>query len=153
MNKNMLAVAVLATSLAGCTTGLAMKAMNGIGMCPPGAVHEANQVAALVGQLAVGDDARYLEGLQAERTLMLTLRSGEEVQARLYRTGHPRCRNMPTEQDFTPVLVNGQGLVVGIGEVAFHEFQRGAVRTQEVGAVEQPREPWTLTGMMKALPF
>lgn len=139
--------------LQGCTTGLAMKAMNGVGMCPPGAIQQANEVSAALGQLAVGDDIRVLEHMTPERRMVLTLRGGGDVEARLYRTGHPRCRNMPTEQDFTPVLVDAQGLVIGVGEVAFHHARSQSLRVVEVGGGDAAREPLTFSAMWKAMPF
>lgn len=141
-----------AVALAGCTTGLAMKGMNGAAACPVGAVRDANQTFATLQNLHVGDSADMLEGLPVERRLALGQRDGSTLEAFLYRTGHPRCRNMPTENELTPVLVDGNGLVQGVGEVAFMEARRTATERKDL-TPEKEEEPTTFVGMWKALPF
>ena len=141
-------------ALGGCTTGLAMKAMNGIGMCPPEAVAEANQNFAVLSDLAPGQSVNALDGLTAERRIDMTLRSGERVEALLYRTGHPRCRNLPTEGEFTPVIVDGQGIVLGLGQAAFMQYQHQAMSSRdESPQAESSTQPTTMVGLWKELPF
>ena len=140
-----------ALALSACTTGLAMKAMNGIGMCPPSAMQSAQSVASVLQNLPIGSPAAELEGLTVERRLDLTQRDGRTVSALMYRTGHPRCRNMPTEEEFTPVMVQ-DGQVVGIGTEAFNEARRTSRTIQDV-TPEAPEDPMTFSRFYKSLPF
>lgn len=152
MSLKLTLILATATTLAGCTTGLAMKAMNGIGMCPPEAIATANSNFAVLSELAPGQSVNALADLTPERRMAMTLRSGEQVEALLYRTGHPRCRNLPTEGEYTPVIVDSQGIVLGIGEAAFGQYHRAAL-TSEDETPQAASQPTTLVGMWKAMPF
>ncbi len=143
--------ACTALALASCTTGLAMKGMNGAAACPVGAIAGANQNFGVIQNLHVGDSADMLEGLRAERRIALGQRDGSTSHALLYRTGHPRCRNMPTENEFTPVVVDANGLIQGIGDVAYLQARREATSSRDL--TPENDEPTTFVGMWKALPF
>jgi hypothetical protein len=152
MSRKLTLLLAAAAALSGCTTGLAMKAMNGIGMCPPDAVATANQNFAVLSEVAPGQSANQLSGLTPERHIAMTMKGGDQVDALLYRTGHPRCRNLPTDGEFTPVLVDAQGLIVGIGPAAFEQYRAAALNVQDE-TPKGPSEPVTVSGLMKALPF
>lgn len=143
--------ACAALALGGCTAGLAMKGMNGAAACPVNAVRDANQNFAVIQNLNVGDSADLLEGITPERRIALGMRDGTTLEAQLFRTGHARCRYMPTEHEFTPVVVDGNGLVRGVGEAAFNEARRAASASRNL--TPEPDEPTTFIGMWKALPF
>lgn len=146
------ATVTTAVTLTGCTMGLAMKGMNGIQSCPPEAMTAANQNYSVLLDVQPGQGAEVLDGLTADRQMKLTLKGGDVVEAYMYRTGHPSCRNMPTEREFTPVLVSGEGLVLGVGDVAFEHFRSQSLQVKEIGSTEKPRDT-SLIGMWKSLPF
>lgn len=139
--------------LAGCTAGLAMKAMDGIGICPPSVMQNAQAVDGVLQGIEVGSTSvSALEGLLVERQMAMTLRDGSgRVDALMYRTGHPRCRNMPTEEEFTPVMVK-DGVVAGVGMVAYQQFVMGSSDVRDV-TPEGPEEPMTFGRLYKSLPF
>ncbi|MCP5404875.1 MAG: hypothetical protein H6922_01435 [Pseudomonadaceae bacterium] len=153
MTCSLWCVLLVAVLVSGCTTGLAMRAMNGVGACPPDALRTAQENYGMLQSVRVGEGADRLQGLVAEREMVLHLRTGEVVKAELYRTGHPQCRNMPTEEDFTPVLVNELGLVSGMGNIAFAQTRARASRVEEVGAVAQQDSGWGFGDVMKAVLF
>lgn len=137
--------------LSGCTTGLAMKAMNGVGMCPPSVMQNAQQVDAVLRDVSEGTPVEALEGLTVERRMELTQRGGGMVNVLMYRTGHPRCRTMPTETEFTPVMVQN-GVVLGVGDEVFNQYRRTSSHVEDV-TPEEPEEEMTLGRLYKSLPF
>lgn len=137
--------------LSSCTTGLAMKAMNGIGMCPPGAISAAQQAAYVLDGVQVGSSVDALAGLEPERRINMSMAGASDVVALMFRTGHPRCRNMPTEEEFTPVLVQ-DGFVVGVGMEDFRSFQIRSSHVRDM-TPEVPPGPLTFSQVYKSLPF
>jgi hypothetical protein len=116
-------------SLSGCLTTLAMEGLNSTEACTPSAVREAMGNAVILSNVQAGSSIASLAGLSGpERKTSMMLAGGQMVDVLGFRTGHNRCRNMPTVAEFTPVILTHQGLVLGLGENALRHFSRGAVR-------------------------
>lgn len=129
-----------------------MKAMDGVGICPPSVMQNAQAVDGVLQGVEVGSTSvSALEGLLVERQMAITLRDGGMVSALMYRTGHPRCRNMPTEEEFTPVLAQ-DGRVVGVGMVAYQQYVMQSADVRDV-TPDEPEEPMTFGRLYKSLPF
>ncbi len=113
--------------LSGCTS-VALNGLNGAGACPADAVRTASINYYVLSNLPVNptvDDLAAAEPAERDR---LTLRDGRTVELWSYRTGHPRCRNMPTEEEFIPVVIDtSSGEVLGVGSQLGRQFRNMAV--------------------------
>ena len=127
--RHYLPYAILALAvplLSGCTS-VALNGLNGVGACPADAVRTASANYYMLSNLPPNANVNDLSGEPSERD-RLTMPNGRVVEVWSYRTGHPRCRNMPTDVEFTPVVVDpASGAVLGVGNQADREFRTMAV--------------------------
>jgi hypothetical protein len=134
--------------LSGCLTTLAMKGMNGPGACPADIVPLASSNMYALQSASPGQPLSVLpEPQEKER---IPLQGGESsVEIWYYRTGHELCRNLPTEQPFTMVLVDIQrGSILGIGQQAIAAYrpymQHGPTYApQDTGDILQDFNPFS----------
>jgi len=102
--------------LTGCTS-LAMEGLNGTGACPVDAVAVTTGNVSGLNGLTPGATVNDLSGLTGpEKRQKIRLMDGRSVEVWSYRTSYSLCRNMPTEEQFTPVIVDANtGLILGVG--------------------------------------
>ncbi len=116
----------LAVSQSGCLstfTSTAMLGMEGNGHCPPGVQQQAHQLAYDLQYIPPGIHASQLPttlATPAEKT-QITLQRGEVLDLWLYRTGHEKCRGMPTEKAFSPLVLQN-GYVWGGGTAYYNQY-------------------------------
>lgn len=129
--------------LSGCTS-VALNGLNGIGACPAAAVRNANTNYYVLSNLPPNPTVNDLAAAAPEDRDRLTLRDGRTVEVWSYRTGHPRCRNMPTEEEFIPVVVDpATGAVLGIGSALGRQFRTQAVARLDLTPDATPGTSYT----------
>lgn len=112
------AMLAAATTLASCTTGLAMQGLNGVASCPPEAMRAANANVGTLQTVRIGQTAEDILAMGAtvpEQKFALVYRDGTQMEVWYYRTGHPRCQYSPSEYEFTPVVVDAANTVQAVG--------------------------------------
>lgn len=118
------ALAAVGMSLSGCLTTLAMEGLNGIKPCPPGVANTAMSNAAVLDYAKPGDNVQVLSSLSApEKRHTVLLTDGTPVDILGFRTGHPDCRYLPTEEELTPVALTHDGRILAIGAEQVYRFR------------------------------
>ncbi len=108
---------LLVFPLTGCTTGMAMMAMEGTAHCPPSAFQVAQYNAVTLQSVQAGDSRNILLSSIGipEQVKEVTVSKGDIFEVFFYRTGHKACRSMPTNEEYTPVVLK-EGVVIGKGQ-------------------------------------
>jgi hypothetical protein len=118
-----LALGLLALSLQGCGAALAMRGLEGHGYCPTGLHERAGYIYQYLNEISSNTPVETVVqtiGLPEVRTQEV-LSNKSRVEVWHYRTGHENCRGLPTETDFSPLVV-GNGKVYGGGLRYYQQY-------------------------------
>lgn len=121
-------LALLALPLSGCFTTLALEGLNGPGACNPQLFAQAQENIDVIQSLSENSSPEDLAALpppQKRETLVLEDKS--KVQLWYFRTGAPRCAQI-ADADFTPVVIDAYGRVLGVGQASADAYRRLALR-------------------------
>lgn len=111
-----LALGVQACSGPTSLAGMALQGLEGTGHCPPGMYAYANGLVTRMRQLQTNVSMEqviaYL-GQPVERK-QVVLSDARALEVWLYQTGHRKCRGLPTEEEYSPVVFR-DALLMGAG--------------------------------------